>query len=74
MSTTKTLTVLPGQLALVLSNDGVNALARYEQVRAVALSTDATDASYARVSGALSQAADSLALHVRAAADLAREG
>lgn len=67
MSETVTLAVYPGQLALVLSADGVNAFNHWQHVYGVFLKDDeGRDAL--KVQQALNAAAHDLVLHVRAAA------
>lgn len=73
MSETVTLTVYPGQLALVLSADGVNAFNHWQHVYGVFLQ-DKGGPDTLNVKQALGVAAHDLAVHVRAAADAAGKG
>ncbi|UST77216.1 hypothetical protein [Pseudomonas siliginis] len=73
MSNTVSLTVHPGQQALVLSTDGVLALQRWERLRDRANGMTEGGAEFAAACLLAKDAASDLALLVRAAVDVANQ-
>lgn len=73
MSDTVSLTVLQGQQALVLSTDGVLALQRWIRLNDRANAMTGGGAEFAAACLMAKDAASDLALHVRAAVDVANQ-
>lgn len=71
MSNTVNLTVLSGQQAIVLSTDGVLALQRWTRLRDTLLDMEDAGPDFANAALRMKDAANELALHVRAAVDVA---